>query len=154
VVHLANGETRQTSTDSSGRWLVSAVPRGQVRIEASVPGFRRDIHAINYDGKPGRYSFAMSVASASETVEVSSSTMEVSLGKEDRHRSDEIERDLKKSQMAAQNSASANVLNLQRRVAGVLPVRIDVPHAGNSYSFVRPLVLDEETKVTFNYRSK
>src|SRR5258708_21853843 len=49
------------------------------------------------------------------------------------------------------NIASANVMNLQRRVAGVLPVAIDVPRAGTSFSFVRPLVLDEETKVTFSY---
>jgi hypothetical protein len=52
------------------------------------------------------------------------------------------------------NEASANIYNLQRRVAGVLPIRVDVPRAGASYSFIRPLVLDEETKVTFRYKSK
>jgi hypothetical protein len=52
------------------------------------------------------------------------------------------------------NQASANVVNLQRRVSGVLPIRVDVPRAGNSYIFVRPLVLDEETKMTFKYKSK
>jgi hypothetical protein len=46
------------------------------------------------------------------------------------------------------------VVNLQRRAAGVLPIRVDVPRAGNSYRFVRPLVLDEETKMTFKYKSK
>jgi hypothetical protein len=51
-------------------------------------------------------------------------------------------------------NASVNVMNLQRRVAGVLPVAIDVPRAGTSFSFVRPLVLDEETKVTFSYKSR
>ena len=50
--------------------------------------------------------------------------------------------------------ASANVTNLQKRVAGVLPIPIDVPRAGTSFSFVRPLVLDEETKVTFSYKSR
>jgi hypothetical protein len=55
---------------------------------------------------------------------------------------------------AAQQNASANVVNLQRRVAGVLPVAIDVPRTGTSFSFVRPLVLDEETKVTFSYKSR
>jgi hypothetical protein len=56
---------------------------------------------------------------------------------------------------AVQNSeASANVLNLQRRVAGVLPIRVDVPRTGISYSFVRTLLIDEETKVTFNYKIK
>lgn len=48
----------------------------------------------------------------------------------------------------------ANVMNLQKRVAGVLPVAIDVPHTGTLFSFVRPLVLDEETKVTFSYKSR
>jgi hypothetical protein len=36
----------------------------------------------------------------------------------------------------------------------VLPVGIDVPRAGNSYHFARALVLDEETKLTFNYKSE
>ena len=50
--------------------------------------------------------------------------------------------------------SSANVLNLQKRVAGVLPVPITVPRTGTSFAFVRPLVLDEETKVTFSYKSR
>lgn len=49
---------------------------------------------------------------------------------------------------------SANVANLQRRIAGVLPVRIDIPRAGQSYRFARPLVVDEETLLTFKYKSK
>jgi hypothetical protein len=39
-------------------------------------------------------------------------------------------------------------------VAGVLPVRIDVPRAGTAFRFVRPLVLDEATTVTFKYRRR
>lgn len=62
-----------------------------------------------------------------------------------------IERGLKKQQQAAQNAASQNVFNLQQRVAGV---RFDIPRAGRSYRFVRPLVLDEETRVTFTYKTK
>jgi hypothetical protein len=50
--------------------------------------------------------------------------------------------------------ASANVMNLQHRVAGVLPVAIEVPRTGTSFQFVRPLVLDEETRVTFSYKTK
>jgi len=49
---------------------------------------------------------------------------------------------------------SQNVFNLQRRVEGVLPVRVDVPRAGSAYKFVRPLVIDEETRVSFDYRSR
>jgi hypothetical protein len=50
--------------------------------------------------------------------------------------------------------ASANVVDFQKRVSGVLPISVDVPRAGNSYSFVRPLVLNEETKMTFRYKTK
>jgi hypothetical protein len=53
-----------------------------------------------------------------------------------------------------QQELSVNVQNLQRRANGVLPVRIDVPHAGRSYNFVRPLVVDEDTSVRFRYRTR
>ena len=46
------------------------------------------------------------------------------------------------------------MLNLQRRVAGVLPIPVDVPRAGQSFRFARPLVIDEETRLTFSYRSR
>jgi hypothetical protein len=45
-------------------------------------------------------------------------------------------------------------MELQRRVAGVLPIAVNVPRDGSSYRFVRPLVVDEETRLTFSYRSR
>ena len=60
----------------------------------------------------------------------------------------------RKRALQEERAASANVTNLQQRVAGVLPVAVDVPRAGNSFRFVRPLVLDEETKLTFTYKTK
>jgi hypothetical protein len=60
-----------------------------------------------------------------------------------------------RDQYAAQAAApSANVQSLQRRAAGVLPVRIDVPRAGTSHRFLKPLVVDEETVVAFRYRRR
>jgi hypothetical protein len=56
-------------------------------------------------------------------------------------------------QRQAANELSLNVQNLQKRAAGVLPVRLDVPRAGQSHTFVRPLVMDEETRVSFRYNS-
>jgi hypothetical protein len=53
---------------------------------------------------------------------------------------------------ATKTQPSVNVQNLQRRAAGVLPVRIDVPRAGQSHVFVRPLVVGEETTLSFRYR--
>ncbi len=60
----------------------------------------------------------------------------------------------KKKDEVVQQAPSSNVTNLQRRVAGVLPVRVDVPRAGASFHFLRPLVIDEETTVRFRYRTR
>ena len=49
---------------------------------------------------------------------------------------------------------SSEVLDLQRRAAGVLPIRIDIPRAGLSYRFVKPLVIDQDTSVTFRYKRR
>jgi hypothetical protein len=49
---------------------------------------------------------------------------------------------------------SQNVINLQRRAAGVLPVRVDVPRAGVSHQFVKPLVVDQETVVSLKYKRR
>jgi hypothetical protein len=82
-----------------------------------------------------------------QTVQVMAETTEIRVSQRN-------ERDARKNAEKQQTAASSNVTNLQQRISGVLPVRVDVPRAGNSYNFVRPLVLDEETKVTFTYRSK
>jgi len=66
----------------------------------------------------------------------------------------DIEDKLKKDRAAQLNTASQNVFNLQRRVAGILPVAVEVPRSGKSYRFVRPLVMEEETRITFNYKSR
>ena len=52
----------------------------------------------------------------------------------------------------SRQQASQNVMNLQVRAAGVLPIRVDVPRTGMSHQFVRPLVVDEETVVTLRYK--
>jgi hypothetical protein len=49
---------------------------------------------------------------------------------------------------------SQNVINLQRRAAGVLPVRVDVPRAGTSHQFVKPLVVDQAAFVSFRYKRR
>ncbi len=147
VTQLDTGAVRTASTDYSGRWIVSSMPSGRVRIAATMPGFRNIVSNLNYDANnPASYSFTVQVASVAQTVEVQANDAMLETIPYDR--------DSKKKEAAASNSASNNVLNLQRRVSGVLPVRVDVPRAGSSYSFVRPLVLDEETKLTFTYKTK
>jgi hypothetical protein len=138
---------RSTTTDSSGRWIVGNMPSGRVRVMASMHGFNNTVRDVSYNANdPTSVSFALQIGSVSESVEIR--------GRDQEKESRQIERGLKKDQAAASGTASSNVLNLQRRVAGVLPVQVDVPRAGSSYSFVRPLVLDEETKITFTYKTK
>ena len=60
--------------------------------------------------------------------------------------------DKSRDQRQTNNELSQNVQSLQKRAAGVLPVRLDVPRTGQSHIFVRPLVMDEETRVSFRYK--
>jgi hypothetical protein len=154
VTSLENGATSTAITDSSGRWVVTAgMPSGRVKISATAQGFQTaQINARNDANRPQQYSIALQVGAATETVEVTAEapTVETTVT---RTRRKDKDRDEKKAEQRQLNAASANVLDLQKRVAGVLPVRVDVPRAGNSYRFARALVLDEETKVTFSYKT-
>src|SRR5467141_443116 len=149
VTHLDTGAIRNVVTDSSGRWIVSNLPSGRVNITANSTGFKQLFSQINYDGsRPVPLNSALSVGAVSETITVMAEAGRNIVNFET------IQRDAKKNAEKQQMAASSNVTNLQQRISGVLPVRVDVPRAGNSYHFVRPLVLDEETKVTFTYKSK
>jgi len=167
-----NGATKTAMTDAQGRWLIGGLGSGNFKAKAEMQGFRTSVFNLSYDAsQPSMYNFPLSVASASETVEVDGAVpqIETKSGTNELHGSayglamggpvngrftgNGLER-LGAGPGSANQNASINVMNLQRRVAGVLPVAIDVPRAGTSFSFVRPLVLDEETKVTFSYRSR
>jgi hypothetical protein len=160
VTSLENGASTTTTTDGAGQWVVAAgMPSGRIKIEAQASGFMPSIYSSTpYNpNRPVQYSIPLKVGTVTETIEVTAAapTVETSIATLHGKRKDrDRERDEKKAEALAQSAASSNVLNLQKRVAGVLPVRVDVPRAGNSYRFARALVLDEETKVTFNYRTK
>jgi hypothetical protein len=95
--------------------------------------------------------FPMAVGELSETVTVTSSATRLQIpGTEQNDR--ESNQSAQKSAQA--NEPSVNVQNLQRRASGVLPVRIEVPRAGSSYRFVKPLVIDQEASVSFRYRRR
>ena len=169
-----NGRARTITTDGQGHWVAAAMPSGNFKARVEMAGFRTSIFNLNYDAsQPSAYNFPISVASTSEVVEVTAQAAQIQTqtaaiggasGGAITTRSGTNNLPLVGRNMtdlvatspgtAPQNGASANVVNLQKKVAGVLPVRIDVPRAGTSFSFVRPLVLDEETKVTFSYRSR
>lgn len=147
VTSVEKGFIRTATTDSNGNWVISGMPSGTVKIETSKQGFRTTVYNNTpFDAsQPQQFSTRLDVGTVSETVTVTTgaSAMEGYIHND---------RDEKKE--PAQQAASANVFNLQKKVAGVLPVRVDVPRAGASYLFARALVLDEETKLTFSYKTK
>ena len=148
VTQPGTGAVRNAVTDSAGRWVVSSLSSGPVEVATNAHGFRRLVHNFNYEAsRPVPLGSTLQIAAATEAITVTS-------GAADSREYQRIERDAKKAAEKQQTAASANVFDLQQRVSGILPVRVDVPRAGNSYHFVRPLVLDEETKVTFTYKSK
>jgi hypothetical protein len=159
VTNSSTGFTESTVTDGAGCWIVSNFPAGAARIRVEATGFRSMERAINYDDAGGAdYPMTLRVGETSQTVEVQASSIQVKTETSDLAvngrnylEMQQLEANAKKQE---QNAASANVMNLQRRVAGVLPVAVEVPRTGTSFQFVRPLVLDEETKVTFTYKSK
>ena len=145
VTHEATGATATATANANGRWIVLSMSPGRVRIEAEAPGFNKAVNrGVEHKLGDATYvNLTLHVAAMTESVEVTASNASM------RNESRQIEKQIAQQQ----TQPSVNVANLQKRVAGVLPIPIDVPKAGNSYRFVRPLVVDEETKVTFTYRA-
>jgi len=140
---------RSTTTDSSGTYVLSGVPDGKVTMTATLTGFETQRRQLSFDQRPVQVDFRLRVGSITETVSVSGETPRTAT-------TFDVRDSLKKSEESAQRlvEPSQNVINLQRRAAGVLPVRIDVPRAGTSHRFVRPLVVDQETVVALRYKRR
>jgi len=140
---------RSTTTDSSGTYVLSGVPDGKVTMTATLTGFETQRRQLSFDQRPVQVDFRLRGGSVTETVTVSGKTPQTAT-------TFDVADSLKKSEESAQRlvEPSQNVINLQRRAAGVLPVRIDVPRAGTSHRFVRPLVVDQETVVALRYKRR
>lgn len=149
AVNTQTGQKMTTTSDGDGHWVISGMQPGPTTVTISTHGFKRMQQDFQLQAsRPVRMGITLEVAGVSETVTVTNSL-------------DGLEKDSKRIEDMVQaqrsanlNAVSQNVFNLQRRVAGILPVRIDVPSSGKSYRFVRPLVLDEETRITFQYKSR
>jgi len=98
--------------------------------------------------QPGLVGTQLQVGGVSETVSITGLNNMTMDGVK------KMEEQARQNRAAQLSRPSDNVVNLQKRVAGILPVRIDVPKSGRSYRFVRTLVMDEETRISFNYKSK
>ena len=152
TVNTQSGSNLTTTSDSEGRWVLGGIAPGPISVVIARPGFKDMRQDLNYDAsRPVSIGTTMEVGAVQETVTVTASASSLST---ESHRIQKLVQNNSALDGIDRNAPSQNVFNLQRRVAGILPVRMEVPRGGRSYRFVRPLVLDEETKITFQYKSK
>ena len=156
-VTAEDGVRRTTTANGEGAYVVTDVPSGRVVVRAELSGFGASERSFVFDQRPRQVDFELRVGTVSETVEVRADAPYIDDKAAQRSAYETLDADAAnaRGRAALPNQApSQNVLNLQRRVAGVLPVRVDVPRSGTAYRFVRPLVLSEETSVTFRYKRR
>jgi len=91
---------------------------------------------VGFDQEPIGINFTLSVGALAETLTVSGSQPS------------------SERKEARTEPPSQNVINLQQRAAGVLPIRVEVPRAGTSHRFVTPLVIDRAATVSFKYKRR
>jgi hypothetical protein len=144
VIDEATGATHRATSDANGDYFLNGVAPGRLTLVAEATGFRREeTRGVTFD-RTIRTDFRMELGSVSEVVTVEASPIT----------SAQYARQQAEAEEEARTAPSANVGSLQRRVAGVLPVDIDVPHAGTSHRFIRTLALAGETTVSFKYRAR
>ena len=149
VTNTQTGATQTTRVNADGHWLIAGMQPGVVNVRVSAQGFKDMQYDLNLQAtKPARIGTTMEVGTVSETVTITSNQLSVN--------NSVVESAIKSRQVQSLplNNASQNVMNLQRRVAGILPIAVEVPRSGRSYLFVRPLVLEEETRITFQYKAR
>jgi len=133
---------RTVITDGNGAFTVGDVIPGPVTVTATLQGFGTARSSFNADERPRRLEIAMWVGGVTETVTVTAASPRVDV------------QSAQSVQRVAAAPPSQNVVDLQRKATGVLPVRIDVPRAGTSHQFIKPLVVDQETVVKLRYKRK
>ncbi|HEV8394579.1 MAG TPA: carboxypeptidase-like regulatory domain-containing protein [Vicinamibacterales bacterium] len=134
-------KVRSGVTDAQGQFRIAGLPPGLYRVEFNLRGFSDAIlegvvlaaaYATIVEGE-------MRVGLLEETVTVTGASPV---------------QDVRRIAIPEPTvfPPSGNVVSLQRRTAGVLPIRVDVPKAGTSLQFVKPLVVDQEVVVKLRYK--
>jgi hypothetical protein len=150
VINSETGESQVVKSDAEGHWLVSGMRAGPTRVNIASPGFRSSQQELDLKSSaPASVGTTLQAGAVTETVTVTAAGNQ-GLAREAR----KLEEQASRAKEVQANAPSQNVANLKQRVAGILPVHVDVPREGKSYRFVRPLVLGEETNITFQYKSK
>lgn len=130
-----NGDayTRTVVTNEQGAFVVDGVPSGRLVLSTSLAGFISERATVVFDQRPLQVDVTLAVAALMETITVTAASPVDS---------DDPE------------PAPESVVDLQQRVAGVLPIPITVPRTGRAMSVVAPLVVDAETTVQVRYRRR
>jgi hypothetical protein len=161
VTVVGGGQRQQVITDGSGTYALSGLPSGPLVVESQMSGFKSVRRSVVFDQRPRQLDMTMELGGISETVTVTAEapvidtrTAETGLTiRTDEPRS-AAQGQVQAKARQADTTPSVNVQNLQRRASGVLPVRMEVPRAGTSHRFLKPLVIDEATVVSFRYKRR
>ena len=131
TVTVTDGRVRlQAVSNAEGFYVVHGVPSSNSLVVTSeIAGFVTARWTFAYDQRARRVDFQMQVGAITETVTVSA---EAPLVNDRSFATEQVERRGREA-AEVQQAPSANVMNMQRRVAGVLPVRVDVPRSGIRY---------------------
>ena len=161
IIVQGGGRRQQVVTDGSGTYALSGLPSGPLVVESQLTGFKTMRRSVVFDQRPRQLDMTMELGGVTETVTVSAEaplidtrTAETGITIRQDERSATQAQTQAKAQAKADTAPSVNVQNLQRRASGVLPVRMEVPRAGTSHRFVKPLVIDEATVVSFRYKRR
>jgi hypothetical protein len=157
----AEGQRRNAVTDASGVYVVSNLPNGTVTVTGQLAGFSASRRAVQFDQRGQQVDLTLAVGTLTETVTVTADsplvqtqTAQVNNVMNMNTGVNNINARQQAAKVRVDETPSENVQSLQRRASGVLPVRMEVPRAGTSHRFVKPLVIDEETRVTFRYKRR
>ena len=167
VIATVQGQRREARSLADGSYAIYGLPAGPMTVSSQIQGFKTTQRTLVYDERPRQIDFQLEVGGVTETVTISGDAPVIDKQSEEANRPRLFAgvaggrgggtgnaRGEDRQQAQEPQAPSVNVQNLQRRASGVLPVRIDVPRAGTSHRFVKPLVIDEETVVRFRYRRK
>jgi len=138
----AAGVTQTATSDANGSYVLSNVTSGRATIRAYLSGYATAQRDLDFAGQPRRVDFTTRIGALAEAVTVTGDSPSAARST------------VRDEAKAAAEPPSQNVINLQRRAAGVLPIRVDVPRAGTSHRFVKPLVVDQETTVSLRYKRR
>src|SRR5258708_30465482 len=122
VQNLATGASWSAISTADGSWRIIGLPSSTYQVTATAPGFQNTVMNIPYDASnPHAYRVGLNVGATSNRVTVEASAIENTESSTISSRDKKHKKELPAAPPPPP-TASANVFNLQQRVAAVMPV--------------------------------